>query len=966
MKKVLTLFLVCCATLCTAQEQITQLQTTSDPMGSFPDEFYAFNNTALFLATGNGTGREIWKSDGTAGGTVLLKDINLGVAGSVSSNFVELNARLYFIADDGLTGSQLWSTHGSDDGTIRVTDNINYRVRELVVHGDHIYYLKQPQRNRLEVWKTNGTPDGTVLVKGDIPIWNTAYNLFSALGLVFFTAQDEGSSYTRVWRTDGTEEGTFSITGPLDGNGAGPGGTSHPTQFVEYNGAVYFIARSGFSNGLSVGIVKLDGTVAGTQHVVGIHSGNMDLIEFADVIVHNDKMYFSFFDADRNRFFVWQSAGLEGNTVSVYDYTGASYFVPSYMCSLGEHLYFTSGNADSGTSLWRINAATGGQEEIKALAGAISKPFIFSDDYHTNTILADENRIFVRALQGDPEYAELWLSNGTADGTFRLTRATGRDRNLMIAAGQLFFAGGAGRDFELWKTDGTPAGTALVKDIYTSAPAGIGAAVRQVNDAAFFVGATSDYGTEPWLTDGTAAGTRCLDLFPGKEGSWPLAFVNTQNKLYFVALAEAKKLKVYSSDGTSDGTGPVSEFTTPDWFVKVVEKGEGDVFVSAMNAGGTYSLYSLNPLTRELVEVRDFGRNEYNSAYRVTEMVSMNNTIYLLVSGAGTDLWKSDGTNEGTVKVADFFSASRLTVAGNRLYLVAPVDPLTDEKELYSTDGTSAGTAIVKNINGAGSAMPENLFPFHDRLVFTAFDQTSGKEVWITDGKEEGTTILKDINPGPASSVATPLFTLHDDGALYFTAHSAAHGSELWKTDGTTEGTAMLKDIVPGAESSKPAALSYTGGKLYFSAYTPEHGYEIWSTDGTAEGTSLVVDVLPGPEYSNPTSMVMLNDVLVFAADSESHGRQLWRYQKEAITSITDGEDTPLNVYPNPSSGVFKVDAQKFSGGTLAVYNAHGSCLTTIALHDADEVDLSHMPSGLYLMKFRKGATLKTVKAIKF
>ena len=966
MKKVMTLFLLCCSACCAAQEQITQIQATSDPTGSVPGQFHIFNNTAFFLATGNGTGREIWKSDGTAAGTVLLKDINLGTAGSVSSNFVELNARLYFIADDGVTGSQLWSTDGSEDGTVRVTNNINYRVRELVVHGDHIYYLKQPQRNRLEVWKTNGTAEGTVLVKGDIPVWNTPYNLFSAIGLVFFTVQDEGSNKTRVWRTDGTAAGTFSITALLDGNGAGPDGTSHPTQFVEYNGAVYFIARTGFSNGLSVGIVKLDGTVGGTRHVLGIYDGNNNLIEFADVIVHHNKMYFSFFDADLNHFFIWQSAGLQENTVRVYDHTGPSYFVPSYMCSVGEHLYFTSGNVAGGTSLWRINTTTSDKEEIKAMAGSMSKPFIFSRDFDTNTLLSDENRIFVKALQSDRKSAELWLSNGTADGTLRLGQATGWGANLTIASGQLLFAGGVVPDFELWKTDGSAAGTRLVKDIYSSASGGISTAVRKVGDAAVFVGSSKDYGSEPWLTDGTAAGTQCLDLFPGADGSWPLAFLKTQNKLYFAALAEANKLKIFSSDGTSDGTGPASEFTTPDWFIRLVERGDGGVFVSAMNAGGSYSLYSLNHLTRELVEVRDFGRNEYSSPYRVTEMVSMDNTIYLLISGSGADLWKSDGTYEGTAKVADFLSASGLTVAGNRIYLAATLDGQTDGKDLYSSDGTYAGTGPVKNTNGAALSMAENLFPFHDRLLFTAFDQNSGKEVWITDGTTEGTSILKDINPGPASSVGTPLFTLHDNGAIYFVAHSDAHGSELWKTDGTTQGTAMAKDIVPGKDSSRPSALSQTGGKLYFSAYTPEHGYEVWSTDGTAEGTGLVVDVLPGPEYSNPTGMMMLNDVLIFTADTESHGRQLWRYQKDAVTSITDGEETQLNVFPNPSFGVFKVEAEKFSGGTLAVYNARGACLTTIDLHDANEVDLSHMPSGLYLMKFRKGSAFKTVKAVKF
>lgn len=966
MKSILIFTLVCCFTCSAAQQQLTQIQSASHPIGSNPSQFAAFNNMAFFLAAKGDTGREIWKSDGTPDGTVLVKDINLGSAGSVFSNFVELKGRLYFIADDGLTGHQLWTTDGSGDGTFRVTDHINYQVRELLVHGDHIYFLKKPQENRLEVWKTDGTAEGTVLVKGDIPIINSAYNLFSAIGLVFFTAY-EGLVNTTVWRTDGTEEGTFAVAGGLDGNGAGPDGTAHPTQFVEYNGAVYFVARSSFSNGLSVGIVRMDGTAEGTEYVVGIHDGHSHLVEFADVIVHNNRMYFSFFDADLNRLRIWESAGQEENTTNIYDYTGASYFVPSYMCASGEYLYFTSGNTTGGTSLWRLNPSAEDLEEVKALAGAISKPSIFSrDGFDTNTLMADEGRIFVKALRVNSDYAELWVSNGTADGTISLQRTSGREGKLMIAADHLFFAGGTGQDFELWKTNGTSSGTTLVKDIYTTGFGGIAGGPRLLNGAVLFMATHPDFGREPWLTDGTVAGTQCLDLFPGPGGSWPLAFLRAQDKLYFAGMYEAGKLKIYSSDGTLDGTNPVGGFTTSDWRLKLVEKSSGDVFVAAVNAGGTYSLYSIDTVANQLVEIKEFGRNEYNAPYVVNEMVSMDDTIYLLLAGVGTDLWKSDGTPDGTVKVADFHYASQLTVAGNRLYLIDQPDFVSAEEELYSTDGTFAGTAIVKNINGASSANPENLFAFQEQLAFTAFDAASGKEVWITDGTEEGTRILKEINPGPGSSVSSPLFTILD-GALYFPAYSPEHGSELWKTDGTTEGTVMLKDIVPGPESSKPSALSRTGGKLYFSAYTPEHGYEVWSTDGTAEGTGLVVDVLPGPKYSNPTGMIALDDVLIFAADTESHGLQMWRYGEDVVTSIQRSDGLPLSVYPNPSSGIFRVAPGTFSGGSAAIYNGQGLCVAMIGnLEDDKEVDLSRMPSGLYLMKFRSGAMFTTVKIIKF
>src|SRR5688500_3711257 len=249
MKKILTALLMMSCVYSPAQEQLTDLVSTTAPVSSIPRQFALFDDNVFFLAQTIDKGREIWKSDGTLNGTTLLKDIAIGTGSSVISNFVEFKGKLYFVANDNIQGYQLWTTDGSGEGTVPVTNNMDYRVSQLVATDDFIYYLKKPSNYKLEIWKSDGTIAGTTLVKGDIPIWNEPHNLVSAFGLVFFSMQDEGTNESRVWRTDGTEQGTFYLTHLLDGNGSGPTGTSHPTQFVEYNGALYFVVRDGFSNG---------------------------------------------------------------------------------------------------------------------------------------------------------------------------------------------------------------------------------------------------------------------------------------------------------------------------------------------------------------------------------------------------------------------------------------------------------------------------------------------------------------------------------------------------------------------------------------------------------------------------------------------------------------------------------------------------------------------------------------------
>jgi ELWxxDGT repeat protein len=67
-----------------------------------------FNGTDAVEDLENSHGQELWKSDGTAMGTVLVKDINPGVKGSMPRNFIDVNGTLFFTAYDPVNGETLW------------------------------------------------------------------------------------------------------------------------------------------------------------------------------------------------------------------------------------------------------------------------------------------------------------------------------------------------------------------------------------------------------------------------------------------------------------------------------------------------------------------------------------------------------------------------------------------------------------------------------------------------------------------------------------------------------------------------------------------------------------------------------------------------------------------------------------------------------------------------------------------
>lgn len=223
-----------------------------------------------------------------------------------------------------------------------------------------------------------------------------------------------------------------------------------------------------------------------------------------------------------------------------------------------------------------------------------------------------------------------------------------------------------------------------------------------------------------------------------------------------------------------------------------------------------------------------------------------------------------------------------------------------DDMELWTTDGTAAGTYEVIDLNPEQESFPYDITPFNGKIYFQAVDMDHGREVFMSDGTEQGTGILKDIYPGSGVENNPQGFTVFNNH-LFFAANDGIHGNELWMSDGTEQGTFMLKDIWEGNSQSRPGG--YIGifeefnGRLYFGAADAETGWEIWSTDGTEEGTTLLKDISPGPDSSNVEQMIVFGNHLYFGA---KNGKELWRTDgtsegTELVKSIFEGSG---DLYP--------------------------------------------------------------------
>lgn len=86
--------------------------------GSYPRDFVLFNNQMFFAAQDSSLGSELWKTDGTSEGTVLLKDINPGFLGASPGKLFVLDEHsALFTADDHVHGDEVWITDGTAEGT---------------------------------------------------------------------------------------------------------------------------------------------------------------------------------------------------------------------------------------------------------------------------------------------------------------------------------------------------------------------------------------------------------------------------------------------------------------------------------------------------------------------------------------------------------------------------------------------------------------------------------------------------------------------------------------------------------------------------------------------------------------------------------------------------------------------------------------------------------------------------------
>jgi ELWxxDGT repeat protein len=403
-------------------------------------------------------------------------------------------------------------------------------------------------------------------------------------------------------------------------------------------------------------------------------------------------------------------------------------------------------DADANRGLYRTDGTTAGTIKLN-----LSYPTYISTKADFLTPLNDKV-IFV----GDNSagYFEIWSNDGNQAGTVALERfqpSNGyqmRAWSIAAMSGYVYY-GVITNDLhvQLRRTNGTAAGTGLVKDFGVTTNADFSLALFQViNNVLYFDYYQQDGTDNLWRSDGTEAGTQLVKQIPVDAGMSSYFMQAGSNFYFFVGAAGSSAL--WKSDGTTAGTAPLKTIgTVPN----------GNTYPSFVNIGST--LY--------------FAAND-----------NIN----------GKEFWITDGTVAGTVMVADInpgaaaSNPTGLTILNNNIYFSAL--SATEGIELRKYDGSTV--SLVKDVNpGSLSSGPSSIVVSNNTILFSAGNPTVGGELWITDGTTQNTVMVADINPGSASagvSLITP------GNPVYFSAGNGVNGPELFTYD-NSDGIAGLRKI---------------------------------------------------------------------------------------------------------------------------------------------------------------------------
>jgi ELWxxDGT repeat protein len=494
---------------------------------------------------------------------------------------------------------------------------------------------------------------------------------------------------------------------------------------------------------------------------------------------------------------------------------------------------------------------------------------------------------------------------GTPQGIGMLSALARDPAQFTAAGGKVFFTSSSTSGFQtfdqLWVTDGTSGGTALLRDF-------AGSSATQFVPAAngIFFSATSAL----WFSDGTAAGTRLVkDITTATSENFVMLGVYG-GRLYFTANDGVNGRELWTSDGTANGTFMVFDLNPGSGSSDVRSPAgslvywNGRLYLHAgytdARTGSFYAqLYSTDGTPGNLTNLTN--NTDYAGSVLLNyDMAVLGQRLYFTWHSRtnGVELWVTDGSAAGTRMALDVAPGSAgswpigFEVINGELLFFAYQDGTGSHRSMYATTGTTAGTRLVADVDKGPNA--ESLVPMNGRLYFPGrLRGASNFTLWSTDGTSAGTREVSSAVRPDDWYLGNKMVVLGGN-KLVFQGSDGVNGNEPWVSDGTAARTFMLRNINAtagrGSYTSTVGAgwVVARGSKAYFIAAPAIDDFQLWETDGTAAGTKTIapsdatvtVNPMGQPGFSsavpNPVP-VLLGNTLIFRGSFSSAGARPYR-----------------------------------------------------------------------------------------
>lgn len=908
--------------------QLYVSEGTSQSMHKFPQarikqpngtgNMIALNGTLFFTGSDEQHGMEVWKSDGTEAGTVMVKDIFPGTASSAIFgtlfSFTAMGNYIYFFASDGTHGFELWRTDGTDAGTTMISDINKNPAHDglpdfylgFAQKDNVLYFIENDGIHEDNIWKTDGTAEGTIAVTNET---------VAVTSLALWQGQLLFSSANKLFRTDGTPGSTLSLANVSTSIARG----------FDFKGAYYFLAGSELwkTDGTVVGTMK---TNAATQGVYTGYGATSDLIiliapDGGDALNLNCKMYSYdgvnpaltyvkslrwigayvtggvklwnyeddkiFFPYDDNRH--WVEPGITDGTpegtfmLNDINHVPFPEYIPGRLNIAGPKMFFSLADDEHGRELWVSDGTDEGTRMVKDIrAGA------YGANIGEISILKD---LAIFDAVDQSLQTKVWRSDGTDAGTFVISNGniggyTILDESIVIGD-YLYYNDG----LALWKTDGTANGTSKVKDIPNAGILNFG--ILNGNTMLFM-----DALDNLWKSDGTEQGTSIIKNLKFNSSYYTQALVRMQplgNITLFVADDGLNGFQIWKTDGTSNGTSIIK---------------------------------TISPVNSELPYMHGV----------------INNAVLFTASttAEGRELWKTDGTAVGTSLVKDIRPGTArsnpglLRNDGTNIYFTALNE--SNKPSIWKSDGTSQGTTMISELPNEFVAENSSQRAFYQgRLFFPASTPDTGSELWRTSFTKGSTKIVSELLSGPFSSMISSVVSLNDN--LFFVGRDDSHHYKLWKVDPQF----AFKDDqfidFPAITTKKSNDPPFTLAATSTSGLTV--AFEVISGPATISGNTLT---LTGAGAVTVKATQAGNENYNSASAEQTFTVELFVGLEDRLTHVT--------IFPNPATSTILVNMPPSTYTAAVIKDMLGrEMIKTNIDSEQTSIEVDNFPRGIYIMQ---------------